>query len=131
MGCAEVISLSEVRASKQWDSLRQKLHARFDQWLDDFEARLPEPEATLAEVSDLVWQLRQDLTGGLTETLLSHAHASERSRKQAPCPQCDRLLTAHSVVSRTVETLGGPVQFERLIFIVACVIGALLPLTRS
>jgi len=75
MGCAEVISLSEVRARKQWDGLRQELHTRFDQWLDDLEARLPEPETTLAAVSDLVWQLRQDLTGGLTETLLTHAYA--------------------------------------------------------
>ena len=35
MGCAEVISFSEVRARKQWDGLRQELHTRFDQWLDD------------------------------------------------------------------------------------------------
>jgi len=91
MGCAEVISLAEVRARKQWDGLRQALHSRFNQWLDDFEEHLPEPEATVAEVSDIVWQLRQDLTGGLTETLLTHAHASEQSRKHAPCPQCERL----------------------------------------
>ena len=31
MGCAEVISLSEVRASKQWDLLREQLHCRFDE----------------------------------------------------------------------------------------------------
>ena len=79
MGCAEIISLAEVRASKQWDGLRQDLHARFDQWLDDLEARLPEPKVTLSEVSDLVWQLRQDLTGGLTETLITHAHAGSRA----------------------------------------------------
>ena len=116
MGCAEVISLSEVRARKQWDGLRQALHARFDQWLDDLEQRLPEPAATLAEVSDLVWELRQDLTGGLTETLLTHTHASEHYRKQAPCPQCDRLVTARPAVARTVETLVGSVQLERPYF---------------
>jgi len=44
MGQAEIISLSEVRASKQWASLRQQLHDRFDQWLDRLEAQLPEPE---------------------------------------------------------------------------------------
>ncbi len=116
MGCAEVISLAEVRASKQWDGLRQELHARFDQWLDDLEARLPEPEVTLSEVSDLVWQLRQDLTGGLTETLVTHAHAREQSRKQAPCPQCERLVTARPAVARTVETMVGSVQLERPYF---------------
>lgn len=116
MGCAEVISLSEVRARKQWDGLRQELHARFDQWLDDLEQRLPEPEATLAQGSEMVWQLRQELTGGLTETILTHAHAGEQSRKQAPCPQCDRLLTARPAVARSVETMGGSVQLERPYF---------------
>ena len=56
MGQAEVLSLSEVRARKQWDDLRQDLHLRFDQWLDDLEARLPDPAGILPEVSDLVWQ---------------------------------------------------------------------------
>jgi hypothetical protein len=30
MGCAEVISLPEVRASTQWQRLRNELHARFE-----------------------------------------------------------------------------------------------------
>lgn len=93
--------------------MRQELHARFDQWLDDLEARLPDPKVTLPEGSDLVWQLRQDLTGSLTETILSHAHASEQSRKQAPCPQCERLLSARPASPRTVETMVGAVQLER------------------
>jgi hypothetical protein len=76
----KIISLSEIRARKQWD------------------------------------RLRQDLTGGLTETILTHAHADEQSRKQAPCPQCDRLLTARPAMTRTVETLVGVVQFERPYF---------------
>src|SRR4030095_16782985 len=116
MGCAEVISLSEVRARKQWDGLRQELHTRFDQWLDDLEARLPEPETTLAAVSDLVWQLRQDLTGGLPETLLTHAYAGEQSRRQAPCPQCERLITARPAATRTVETMVGAMVFARPYF---------------
>jgi hypothetical protein len=33
MGAAEVISFEEVRARKQWATLRQQLHERFDQWL--------------------------------------------------------------------------------------------------
>ena len=116
MGCAEVISLSEVRARKQWDGLRQELHTRFDQGLADFEARLPEPETTLAAVSDLVWQLRQDLTGGLSEPLLTHAYAGEQSRRQAPGPQCERLITARPAAPRTGETMGGAMVFERSYF---------------
>ena len=33
-----------------------------------------EPPSTLAEVTATVWDLRQQLTGGLTETIVAHAH---------------------------------------------------------
>ncbi len=46
MGVAEIISLDEVRARKPWESLRQQLHARFDQWLDRLEEQWPETEPT-------------------------------------------------------------------------------------
>ena len=70
MGCAEVISFTEVRASKQWDALRQQLHKRFDPWLDTLEPQLCELPTTLSQVSDTVWRLRQSLTGGITETIV-------------------------------------------------------------
>src|SRR6266850_4469072 len=117
MGCAaEVISLPEVRARKQWDSLREQLHTRFDQWLDRLEEHLPEPAPTLAAVTETVWQLRQELTGGLSETIVKHAHLGEHNRQQATCPQCDRLLKARDHVQRTVETMVGSVELERPYF---------------
>jgi hypothetical protein len=64
MGYAEVISLEEVRASKQWELLREQLHSRFDPWLDRLQEQFPEPQPTLAQVTETVWNLRQDLTGG-------------------------------------------------------------------
>jgi hypothetical protein len=39
MGAAEIIAFEEVRASKQWSTLRHQLHERFDQWLDTLEQR--------------------------------------------------------------------------------------------
>lgn len=116
MGCAEVISLDEVRASQQWNALRQDLHERFDQWLDGLQEQLPELDVTLAQVSERIWQRRQKLTGGLMETILAHAHADEQHRQQAACPRCDRRLSARTAVSRTVETMVGAVQLERPYF---------------
>ncbi|MDH3602011.1 MAG: ISKra4 family transposase [Candidatus Tectomicrobia bacterium] len=116
MGYAEVISLSEVRASKQWASLRHQLHDRFDQWLDRLEAQLPEPETTLAQITETVWNLRQELTGSLTESLVEHAHQVELTRKEIVCATCDRLLAARPAVSRTVDTMVGAVQLERPYF---------------
>src|SRR5215211_5589690 len=98
MGCAEVISLSEARASAQWQRLRHELHARFDQWLDRLEKQLPEPKTSLAEVTEAVWKLRQDLTGGLSETIVEQAHVGAQTRQYAYCPQCGRRLRARALV---------------------------------
>jgi hypothetical protein len=116
VGQAEVISLDEVRASKQWASLRQQLHDHFDQWLDDLQAQLPEPETTLAQMTETVWALRQDLTGSLTEAVVAHAHRCEYMRQQIVCVSCQRILTTRPAVPRTVETLVGSVRLERPYF---------------
>src|SRR4030095_2162543 len=105
MGLAEVISLSEVRASSQWQRLRDDLHIRFDQWLDRLQEQVAKPQTSLAEGTEAVWEVRQELTGGLSETIFAQAHRSELPRQYARCPQCDRRLTARPVVSRTVQTM--------------------------
>jgi hypothetical protein len=113
MGAAEVISFEEVRARKQWGTLRQQLHQRFDQWLDTLEQQWHEPPSTLTEVTTTVWDLRQQLTGGITETIVAHVHRGEHDRTQGTCPRCEGVLSARERVCRTVETLVGPVPLER------------------
>ena len=117
MGAAEVISFEAVRARKQWSTLRQQLHERFDQWLDTLEQRWHEPPSTLTEVSATVWDLRQQLTGGITETIVAQVHRSEHDRTQVACPKCTGVLRARECVCRTVETMVGPVQLERPYFL--------------
>jgi hypothetical protein len=92
MGCAEVIACDEVRARKQWSTLRHQLHERFDQWLDTLEHVWHEPPAKVSEMTATVWDLRQQRTGGITETIVAHAHEGERQRTQARCPRCPRVL---------------------------------------
>lgn len=116
MSCAEVISLSKVRASSQWQRLRDDLQARFDQWLDRLQVQLPDPQASLAEVTEAVWKLRQDLTGGLSETIVAHGHVGKVTRQSARYPGCEQRLTARPLVARTVETLVGAVQAGRPYF---------------
>jgi hypothetical protein len=116
MGAAEIIAFEEVRARKQWDTLRQALHTRFDEWLDRLEIQLPGAAPTLAQVTETMWNLRQALTGGLTETIVKHTQRGEYTRQQTSCAQCGRLLTAHAHVARTVETMVGALQLERPYF---------------
>ena len=67
-------------------------------------------------MTEIVWTLRQALTGGLTETMVTHAYRGEHTRKQVNWAQCDRLLPARGPVRRTVETMVGPVELERPYF---------------
>src|SRR5215813_5874603 len=124
MGAAEVLACEDVRARKPWSTLRQQLHERFDQWLDTLEQTWHEPPATLSEVTATVWDLRQPLTGGITETIVAHTHGGERQRQQASCPRCARVLKVQEHVGRTVETMVGPVELERPYFYCrACRVG--------
>jgi hypothetical protein len=71
-----------------------------------------------------VWDVRQQLTGGLTETLVAHTHEGERQRKQASCLRCVRVLQVQERVGRTVETMVGPVELQRPYFYCrACRVG--------
>jgi hypothetical protein len=79
-----------VRASPQWQQLRDDLHARLDQWRARWEAPLPDPQTSLAEVTEAVWKLRQARTGGLSETLVEQAPRGERPRQYTRCPPCGR-----------------------------------------
>src|SRR5262249_28388181 len=110
------IAFEEVRASKQWDTLRQQLQARFDHWLDTLEQQWHEPPSTLMEVTATVWNLRPQLTGGLTETIVAHVRRGEPDRQPIPCPRLAEVLTARELVCRTVETMVAPIQLERPYF---------------
>ena len=116
MGCAEVISLDEVRARKPWTTLRQRLHERFDRWLDRLESALPEGEPTLGQVSETIGALRQQLTGGMAETIVHHMQQEAQRRPHRPCPTCARLLPARGPGPRWVETMVGAVELERPYF---------------
>jgi hypothetical protein len=116
VGCAEVISLDQVRARKHWTTLRQRLHERFDQWLDQLESALPEGAPTLGQVSETVWTLRQQLTSGVAEMIVQHTHQEEQHRPHMPCPTCARLLPARGPVPRCVETMVGTIELERPYF---------------
>ncbi len=61
MGAAAVVSLAEVRERKQRAAFRQRLHERFDLWLDALEEKVKEPNPTLEQLTHAVWEQRQEL----------------------------------------------------------------------
>jgi hypothetical protein len=116
VGCVEIIALDEVRARKHWTTLRQRLHEHFDRWLDRLETALPKGEPTLGQVSETIWALRQQLTGGVAETIVHQSHQEEQQRQQMSCPTCARLLPARGPVRRCVGTMVGAIALERPYF---------------
>ena len=93
MGAAAVISLAEVREKKQRTEYRRQLHEQFDLWLDTLEEQMTEPKPTLEQITRAVWEVRQELTGGLAEALVEQRYRTEHEQRNAPCPQwCDENL---------------------------------------
>ena len=93
MGQAKVIALDEVRASQHRQALRQQLHDHVERWLDEVEAALPESVPTLAQVSETIWGLRQNLIAGMAQTMIAHAHQDEQCRESLRCSTCDRRIS--------------------------------------
>src|SRR5689334_23344079 len=94
LGCAEGISFDAVRARKHWTTLRQRLHERFDRWLAQVASALPEGKPTLGQVSETIGALRQQLTGGVAETIIHQSPHEEQQRQQRSCPTWARRLPA-------------------------------------
>ena len=113
MGAAALIAFEEVRASKQWESLRQELPTCFDEWLDTLAQPWHTPPSTLLEVPSTRGDLRPQRTGRLPATSVAPVHRGEHARHKAACPPCDRVLPAREPVCRTVDTMVGSVQLER------------------
>lgn len=116
MGAAKIISLAAVREKKERAECRRQLHECVDHWLDALEERMKEPKPTLEQLTRAVWQLRQELTGSLTTTLLEQRWKAEQQQLTAPCPCCGRAVAARGVVKRTLETLVGEVELARPYF---------------
>ena len=67
---AVVSAWAERREQQQRAEFRQHLPERFDRWVDTLAAQMTEPEPTLEQITRAVWEVRQELTGGLAEALV-------------------------------------------------------------
>jgi hypothetical protein len=116
MGGAAIISLAEVRQKRQWAEVRQKLHEELDQWLERVEEGMKRTQPTLEELTQVVWELRQEWTQAVSEGLVEKAYGLEQQRQTLACPGCGRLLKARGLHERTVETLVGEIRLRRPYF---------------
>jgi hypothetical protein len=116
MAYAAILLLEEFRDAQRRTEARQRLHDRFDRWLQRVEDQVKEPQPTLEELTQAVFALRQELTQAVTEGLLEQAHRAGLEQRTAVCPQCGQVLSARGPQERTVETLVGAIRLRRPYF---------------
>lgn len=116
MASAAILSLEEFRDTRRRGEIRQRLHDRFDQWLDGLEERVKVSQPTLEELTQAVFALRQELTQAVTEGLMEQAHRALLEQRTAACPRCGHTLAARGPAERTVETLVGAIRLRRPYF---------------
>jgi hypothetical protein len=120
MADVAILSLEEFRDAQRRTEVRQRLHDRFDRWLQRVEDHVKEPQPTLEELTQAVFALRQELTQAVTEGLVEQAHRATLEQRTALCPQCGRTLSARGPQERTVETLVGALRLRRPYFYCEC-----------
>jgi hypothetical protein len=116
MAAAAILALEEFRDTRRRGEIRQRLHDRFDHWLDGLEERVKASPPTLEELTQAVFALRQELTQAVTEGLVEEAHRALMEQRTASCPQCGQMLSARGPQERTVETLVGAIRLRRSSF---------------
>jgi len=113
MASAAILSLEEFRDGQRRTEVRQRLHDRFDAWLNQLEARMEDRTPTLEALTQAVFALRQELTQAVTEGLVEQAHRGLLEQHLTACPRCGQTLSARGPQERTVETLVGAVRLRR------------------
>jgi hypothetical protein len=116
MASAAILSLEEFRDARRRTAVRQRLHDRFDAWLNQLEAHMEGRPLILEELTQAVFALRQELTQAVTEGLVEHAHHATLEQRTVVCPQCGQTLSARGFQERTVETLVGAIRLRRPYF---------------
>ena len=98
------------------EGVRERLHEQFDVWLNMLEEEMRGKEGKLDEIVGGIFEMRQELTGMIAESLVDKLHSKELEQTKAVCPKCGRELRSMAEVERTVETMIGPVKLKRPYF---------------
>src|SRR2546430_14167236 len=113
MASAAILSLEEFRDGQRRTEVRQRLHDRFDAWLNRLKARMEDRTPTLEALTQAVFALRQELTHAVTAGLEEQAHRWLLAQHLTACPCWGQTLAARGPQERPVATLVGSVQMSR------------------
>ncbi len=116
MVIAAIVSLEEFRQAQARAHARGELHERFDRWLDSMEEKLPDKTPSLEELPRTVFDMRQELTGVITESLVVQRYGQALKQQSMGCSQCGRTLRARQTASRRMKTMVGKVSLQRPYF---------------
>jgi len=70
----------------------------------------------LEQLTRAVWELRQELTGSVTEALLEQRWGAEEEQTRAPCPCCGRTVAARGGSQSHAGDHGGEGRLARPYF---------------
>lgn len=110
------MSLEEARESRAQATYREELHKQFDMFLDKLEDCMIKKKPTLEELTQAVFQMRNELTSFITEGFLKRCYANDLKQQRYQCPQCGRILMARGTHDRVIETMVGTFTISRPYF---------------
>lgn len=108
---------ARVLAFDPLEEVRRMAHEQLDQWLEQmrplFEQEKP---PTLLELSQHFTRTRQQLLGGVLQSLADALYVHLKDQAHAPCPCCGKMIRRKRRDPKRCNTLQGPVALERSYF---------------
>lgn len=105
------------RAPAPFDEFCEMAQRDFRTWLDGFRPLFEsEKPPTITEISALLQDKRNELSGKLLEAALANAHQAELERTHAPCPQCAKVVARKRLDRKRISTLQGRAELRRPYF---------------
>jgi hypothetical protein len=80
MAAAAILALEAFRDAQRRTAVRPRRHDRLDAWLKPLEARMEDRTPPLAELTQAILALRQELTQAVTEGVVEQAHRAALAR---------------------------------------------------
>jgi len=110
-------SISSQSEGTNPERFRQVMHEELDKMIDRLavvfeEGRRP----SLAELSDMITEVRQEFLGSCLQHLVEEKYAPEAEQESSPCPQCGKICSKRRVVAKKLETMQGPCDLKRTWF---------------
>lgn len=103
--------------SQDAQRFRNVMHEEFDKFLDKLMVVFqPDQKPTVADLSDLMTESRQDFLGACLQHLIEEKYPDAIDLEEGTCPRCGKTSTKRQLVRKKLDSMQGSCELRRTWF---------------